>query len=208
MYHSLIYKSLLILRILFHESRIESVRTSNTDTATRISSGTFVSLSRFSSPESDSGADCKVGSVHFAQSIEIKYIFVQEVCAEWSSPRLLTVYWSVSELHHGAVCWKNTFDRAKESGMIPSSSRSSAGLGDSRSRSTSSSNEEAKDVSALISSVEEHLADFVTGLTQPSSVVTLERRKSYWRILRASRHLSLLKSSLFAIDLNSRGEPP
>ena len=92
--------------------------------------------------------------------------------------------------------------------MIPSSSRSSAGLGDSRSRSTSSSNEEAKDISALISSVEEHLADFVTDLTQPSSVVTLERRKSYWRILRASRHLSLLKSSLFAIDLNSRGEPP
>jgi hypothetical protein len=82
MYHSLIYKSLLILRILFHESRIESVRTSNTDTATRISSDTFVTLSRFSCPESDSGADCKVGSVHFAQSIEIKYIFVQEVCAE------------------------------------------------------------------------------------------------------------------------------
>jgi Methyl-CpG binding domain len=91
--------------------------------------------------------------------------------------------------------------------MIPSSSRSSAGLSDSRSRCTSSSNEETKDISALISSAQEHLANVVSDLSQHSTVVTLERRKSYWRILRASRHLSIVKSSVLAIDSKSRGTP-
>ena len=85
--------------------------------------------------------------------------------------------------------------------MIPSSSRSSAGLSDSRSRCTSSSNEEAKDISALVTSAKEYLAVVVTDLSQPSTAVTLERRKSYWRILRASRHLSIFESSIVALDL-------
>jgi Methyl-CpG binding domain len=91
--------------------------------------------------------------------------------------------------------------------MIPSSSRSSAGPSDSRGRCTSSSNEERKDISALISSAQGYLANVLTDLSQQSTVVTLERRKSYWRILRASKHLSIVKSSVVAIDSNSRGMP-
>lgn len=88
--------------------------------------------------------------------------------------------------------------------MIPSSSRSSAGLSDNRSRCASSSSEETKDTSALISSANEYLADVIADLTQQSTLVTLERRKSYWRILRASKHLSMVKSTLVAIDAKSR----